>query len=382
MLGDIVLSMETALRQAEEFGHGEKREIGYLIVHSMMHLLGYDHTEEEDKRIMRTMEEEALSYVGLSREEEGGDEDGENRGKQEPFYSGFVSVVGRPNVGKSTLVNRIVGEKVSIVSDKPQTTRNQVRGVLTEEDCQMIFIDTPGLIRPRNKLGDYMVASVNHALEEVDAICMILDATQSVGGGDKALLDMLGRVKSTPVYAAINKIDKVPKGNLLEIIAALQPYTFLKEILPISAATGEGVDELVEYLHREMPEGPRYFPEELYTDQSERTVVAELIREKALRNLREEIPHGVGVEIIDMKVRPGGRLTDIHADIYVERSSHKAIVLGKGGAMLSRIGSQARVDIEEMLGTAVNLQLWVRVKEGWRDSPTALRILGYSERED
>jgi len=335
--------------------------------------------EDEDKAIMREMEERALALVGLTREEDDAEEDEED---DEPFYSGFVSVVGRPNVGKSTLINYIVGEKVSIVSSKPQTTRSQIRGILHEEDCQIVFVDTPGLIRSRNKLGDYMVESVRHALEEVDAICMLLDATAAIGGGDKALLDMLSKIKTTPVYAVINKIDRVPdKKNLLETIAQLQEYPFLKAIIPVSAQTGDGVDELLELLHGDMPEGPEYFPEDMYTDQTERTMIAEIIREKALRNLSEEIPHGIGVEIVQMKTRPNG-LVDIHADMYVEKASHKGIVLGRQGAMLKRIGTHARQDIEALLDTTVNLQLWVRVKEGWRDSPAALKALGYQENED
>ncbi len=377
LLGDIVLSMETAERQAEEFGHGLQREVGYLIVHSMMHLLGYDHEEEEDKRIMRDMEEKALSLVGLTRDEDGAEEE-----EEEPYYSGFVAVVGRPNVGKSTLINRIVGEKVSIVSAKPQTTRNAIRGVLQEEDCQIVFVDTPGLIKARNRLGDYMVSSVGHALEETDAVLALFDATAPFGGGDKALLELLGRQKDLPVYAVLNKIDRIPdKAQLLEKIAFLGEYPFLKAILPVSASTGEGLDELLEEIHTVIPEGPPYFPEDMYTDQTERTMIAEIIREKALRNLGEEIPHGIGVEIVRMKTRPGGHITDIHADLYVEKASHKGIVLGKGGSMLRLIGSQAREDIEELIQGHVNLQIWVRVKEGWRDSPAALKALGYTEDE-
>lgn len=297
------------------------------------------------------------------------------------FHSGFVTLLGRSNVGKSTLTNALVGEKVSIVSDKPQTTRSQVRGVLTRPDYQLVFIDTPGAHKPRTRLGAYMVKAAHAAAGDVDCILVVLDASAGMGGGDRAVLEEASKVKGAPTLVALNKIDLVPHEKLLLLMNQLQEYDFIQEILPISAKTGEGLEELERLLAACLPEGPMYFPEDMYTDQSARTLMAETVREKALQLLREEIPHGIGVEIIEIKTRENGMM-DIHADLYVERDSHKGIVVGKGGAMLRQIGSLARADLEEALDCRINLQLYVRVKPGWRDSPTAMRDLGYDERQD
>lgn len=293
-----------------------------------------------------------------------------------PFRSGFITVVGKPNVGKSTLVNRLVGEKVAIVSPKPQTTRNSIIGVVTnqQERWQMVFVDTPGIHTPRTRLGDSMEKSIYDALQGMDILIIMLDAT-NVGKPDCAIVDTMKNRKQ-PKFLLINKVDLVHPQQLLPMIASFADDGF-DSIIPISARTGEGLDALKTVIISHLPLGPMYYPDDMWTDQTERQICAELIREKALLNLREEIPHGVGVEVLAIENAREG-LADIHANIYCERDSHKPIIIGKGGAMLSRIGSQARSEIELLLGTQVNLQLWVKVRPGWRDNLNDLRTLGYT----
>lgn len=293
-----------------------------------------------------------------------------------PFRSGFITVVGKPNVGKSTLVNRLVGEKVAIVSPKPQTTRNSIIGVVTnqQERWQMVFVDTPGIHTPRTRLGDSMEKSIYDALQGMDILIIMLDAT-NVGKPDRAIVDTMKNRKQ-PKFLLINKVDLVHPQQLLPMIASFADDGF-DSIIPISARTGEGLDALKTVIISHLPLGPMYYPDDMWTDQTERQICAELIREKALLNLREEIPHGVGVEVLAIENAREG-LVDIHANIYCERDSHKPIIIGKGGAMLSRIGSQARSEIELLLGTQVNLQLWVKVRPGWRDNLNDLRTLGYT----
>ena len=300
---------------------------------------------------------------------------------QQEYKSGFVTLIGRSNVGKSTLVNAMVGEKVAIVSDRPQTTRNQIRGVLHRPDYQIVFIDTPGLHRPHNRLGQVMVRSAGAALEDVDVVLAVMDASVPVGGGDRAVMDRLATLKRTPVILVLNKIDLVPKTSLLKTMDLFREYEFITEIVPISARTFEGVDLLEQLIAAHLTPGPRYFPEEMYTDQPERVIVAEIIREKALSLLRDEIPHGIGVEVVQMKKREGSDLVDIHADIIVERENHKGIVVGKRGDMLKKIGTRARADMETLLGSPINLQLWVKARDNWRDSANVLRDLGYDDRQ-
>ncbi len=293
-----------------------------------------------------------------------------------PFRSGFITVVGKPNVGKSTLVNRLVGEKVAIVSPKPQTTRNSIIGVVTnqQERWQMVFVDTPGIHTPRTRLGDSMEKSIYDALQGMDILIIMLDAT-NVGKPDCAIVDTMKNRKQ-PKFLLINKVDLVHPQQLLPMIASFADDGF-DSIIPISARTGEGLDALKTVIISHLPLGPMYYPDDMWTDQTERQICAELIREKALLNLREEIPHGVGVEVLAIENAREG-LADIHANIYCERDSHKPIIIGKGGAMLSRIGSQARSEIELLLGTQVNLQLWVKVRPGWRNNLNDLRTLGYT----
>ena len=294
---------------------------------------------------------------------------------EKKFRSGFVAILGRPNVGKSSIMNRIVGEKVAIVSNHPQTTRNKLLGVATGPDWQIVFVDTPGLHKPRTKLGEYMMKSASDAREGVDAVLAVVDG-QRIGGGDKAVL---GDIQSMncPRFLAVNKIDIVPPEKLMPQLAELNEFHF-DQIFSVSARTGENIDLLTQKLIEAMPEGPKYFPDDMITDQPERVMCAEIIREKALNNLRDEIPHGVGVEMLQIK-KVSDNLTEIHANVYCEKESHKSIIIGKQGAMLGRIGSQARVDIERLLGTKVMLKLWVKVRLDWRNRAGDLRTLGYED---
>ncbi len=292
------------------------------------------------------------------------------------FHSGFVAVVGRPNVGKSTLVNRLVGEKVSIVSPKPQTTRNRILGIVGTEHSQVVFVDTPGIHKPKTKLGEYMEKTVQDAVQGIDILCLLIDASKP-RPEDHELAESYKGFK-VPKYLLLNKTDLVRPQELLPIISSFADAGF-DMVLPISAKAGEGVDTLMQEIYKHLPQGPKYYPDDLWTDQNERQMIAEIIREKALMNLREEVPHGIGVEVLSVKeIRKD--LTEIQADIYCERASHKTIIIGRKGEMMQKIGSQARVDIETLLGCHVNLQLWVKVRTGWMDSSSDLKSLGYWER--
>ena len=292
------------------------------------------------------------------------------------FHSGFVAVVGRPNVGKSTLVNRLVGEKVSIVSPKPQTTRNRILGIVGTEHSQVVFVDTPGIHKPKTKLGEYMEKSVQDAVQGIDILCVLIDASKP-RPEDHDLAESY-KVFKVPKYLLLNKTDLVRPQDLLPIISSFADAGF-DMVLPISAKAGEGVDTLMQEIYKHLPQGPKYYPDDLWTDQNERQMIAEIIREKALMNLREEVPHGIGVEVLSVKeIRKD--LTEIQADIYCERASHKTIIIGRKGEMLQKIGSQARADIEKLLDCHVNLQLWVKVRTGWMDSSSDLKSLGYWER--
>ena len=289
------------------------------------------------------------------------------------FLSGFAAIVGRPNVGKSTMMNAMVGEKVAIVSSRPQTTRNRIMGVATGKDWQIVFLDTPGLHKPRTKLGEYMVKSVQDAMDGIDVLLTLVDVSD-IGPQDRAIVEEMAsrRVKKILV---LNKTDIVEEARLL---AAIQSFAGAQydAIVPISARTGKGMDELKRLIISYLPQGPKYFPDDMMTDQPERVICAEIIREKALLHLRDEVPHGVGVEMMAIN-KLSDHLTEIHATIYCERASHKGIIIGKQGAMLRTIGAEARYDIEGLLGTKVNLQLWVKVREDWRNRMDDLRTLGY-----
>ena len=294
---------------------------------------------------------------------------------KQPFRSGFVAILGRPNVGKSSIMNRFVGEKVAIVSNHPQTTRSRLLGVATHADWQIVFVDTPGLHKPRTKLGQYMVKAANDAREGVDAVLCVVDG-QFIGAGDRAILEDVAKM-GCPKFLAVNKIDLCEPEKLMPQLQKLNDLGF-DQIVCVSARRGDNLDELLSMLVSAMPEGPKYFPDDMMTDQPERVLCAEIIREKALWNLRDEVPHGVGVEMLSIKeVRPG--LTEIHANIYCERASHKSIIIGRQGAMLGKIGSEARRDIEKLLNTHVSLKLWVKVREDWRNRAGDLRALGYED---
>ena len=296
--------------------------------------------------------------------------------EQKKFRSGFVTIVGRPNVGKSTLMNALVGEKVAIVSNRPQTTRNRIMGVMTRDGWQMVFLDTPGIHTPRTKLGSYMMQSVREAMDGMDGMLVLVDVTQ-VGEHDRQIVaEMAG--KKVPKVLALNKIDLVPREKLLALIASFAELKY-DAIVPISAVTGDGLDELTEALVARLPVGPKYFPDDMMTDQPERLIVAEMIREKALLHLRDEVPHGIGVEIMGM-IKESDDFMEIHATIYCERDAHKGIIIGKRGAMLQQIGTEARRDIENLLDLHVNLKLWVKVRPDWRNRMDDLRTLGYENK--
>ncbi len=296
------------------------------------------------------------------------------------FYSGFVSLVGRPNVGKSTLMNCLIGEKIAITSSKPQTTRNKITSILTKEDFQCVFLDTPGIHKPRHKLGEYMVRSAENTFKEVDLVLFLVEPTAEVGELDRFVIEKLENVK-TPVVLVINKIDTVAdKETLLGIIDTYRKLYPFQEVVPISAATGSNTEELLRVIRRFLPEGPQYFPADMVTDQPERQIASEIIREKALYLLQDEIPHGIAVEIMSMKKRPDQDMVDVQALIYCERDSHKGIIIGKNGAMLKKIATFARRDMERLLGSRIYLQIWVKVKKDWRDSDFLLKNFGYDKK--
>lgn len=290
--------------------------------------------------------------------------------------SGFVTVIGRPNVGKSTLLNHIIGEKISIISDKPQTTRNKIQLVYTEEDCQIVFLDTPGIQRPKNKLGEYMLKVSKSTLEEVDIITFMVDESMETGRLDNYILEQLKDIE-TPIILLINKIDKIDRRQIDKLVSKYDKLNMFNNIIPISAVDGTNVGEYVETIKKLLPEGPQYFPKDMITDQPERVIISEIIREKALENLKEEVPHGIFVGIDSIEKRENKDLIDVHATIFCEKDSHKGIIIGKGGQMLKEIGKSARLDIEKLLGSQVNLQLWVKIEKNWREKENKLRYFGY-----
>ncbi|WP_053219134.1 GTPase Era [Virgibacillus senegalensis] len=296
------------------------------------------------------------------------------------YKSGFISIIGRPNVGKSTFMNRVIGQKIAIMSDKPQTTRNKIQGVLTEEDAQMIFIDTPGIHKPKHKLGDFMVKVAENTLNEVDAVMFMINAEEGYGRGDQFILDRLQNV-SNPVFLIINKIDQVHPDQLLPLIDEYKDKYEFEEIIPISALEGNNVAHLLEVLKSHLPEGPQYYPEDQVTDHPERFIISELIREKALQLTREEIPHSIAVVIDNIEVREKGGSVFIQATIVTERKSQKGIIIGKQGSMLKEIGKRARQDIEALLGTKIYLELWVKVQKDWRNRPNQLTEFGFNNEE-
>ena len=295
------------------------------------------------------------------------------------FKSGFVSIVGRPNVGKSTLMNNVIGEKIAIMSGKPQTTRNTIQAVYTNEDCQIVFLDTPGIHKPKTKLGEFMVNQATDAFKNVDVVLFVVDDSKKIGPGDKKIMESLRNIK-TPVVLVINKMDLIEEADLFNLMKLYNEEGIFKEIVPVSALKGRNVKELLKVIEGYLEEGPKYFPDYMITDQPERVLVSELIREKVLHFVHDEVPHGVAVEIERMKFRENKNIIDISAVICCERSSHKGIIIGKNGRKLKGIGKSAREDIELLLGTKANLQLWVKVKENWRNSQNYISDFGYNDK--
>lgn len=292
------------------------------------------------------------------------------------YRSGFVTVIGRANVGKSTLLNNIIGEKVSIVSKKPQTTRNKIQCVYTLDNYQIIFLDTPGIHKPKNRLDKYMMNVSKNTLNEVDVVTFMVDNSKKIGQLDEFIISQLKGIKTTKILL-INKIDKLSKEDIAEIILMYQKLNIFQEIIPISALTGLNVQEYVDVVFDLLPEGPQYFPEDMITDKPERFIISEIIREKTLHYLEEEVPHGIFVGIDMIRKREDRDLIDVHATIYCERESHKGIIIGKDGRKLKEIGKSARMDIERLLGSQVNLQLWVKVEKNWRDKENKIKYFGY-----
>lgn len=294
--------------------------------------------------------------------------------------SGFVTLIGRPNVGKSTLMNRLIGQKIAITSNKPQTTRNKIQTVYTCEQGQIVFLDTPGIHKAKNKLGDYMVNVAQHTLSEVDVILWLVEPSTFIGAGERHIIEQLKKTK-TPVILVINKTDTVKREEILTFIDAYRKELEFAEIVPVSALKGDNTQDLIDSIFKYLPYGPMFYDEDTVTDQPRRQIVSELIREQALRCLDEEIPHGIAVSIDQMKWRADDSIVDIDATIVCERDSHKGIIIGKGGSMLKKIGSRARKEIEDLLETQVNLKLWVKVKKDWRDSDFLLKNFGYNAKD-
>ena len=291
----------------------------------------------------------------------------------------MITICGRPNVGKSTLTNALVGEKIAIVSNKPQTTRNRITAIVNRGDTQFVLMDTPGFHKPKTRLGDYMVNVVKESVADVDCVLLLVEPVASPGPQELALIERIGQTKA-PVLLVINKIDTVDKARLLEVMAAYSALYQFDAILPISARTGEGVDELMAELEKYAQDGPHFFPEDMITDQPERQICAELVREKLLRCLDKEIPHGTAVEVTKFSERDSG-IIDLHVTIYCEKASHKGIIIGKQGAMLKKISTMAREDVERFMGTKVYLETWVKVKENWRDNLNLIRNFGFDNRD-
>ena len=294
--------------------------------------------------------------------------------------SGFVTLIGRPNVGKSTLMNRLIGQKIAITSNKPQTTRNKIQTVYTCEQGQIVFLDTPGIHKAKNKLGDYMVNVAQHTLSEVDVILWLVEPSTFIGAGERHIIEQLKKTK-TPVILVINKTDTVKREEILTFIDAYRKELDFAEIVPVSALKGDNTQDLIDSIFKYLPYGPMFYDEDTVTDQPQRQIVSELIREQALRCLDEEIPHGIAVSIDQMKWRADDSIVDIDATIVCERDSHKGIIIGKGGSMLKKIGSRARKELEDLLETQVNLKLWVKVKKDWRDSDSLLKNFGYNAKD-
>lgn len=375
ILGEIYISENKAEEQAEEYGHSLERELSFLTCHGMLHLLGFDHIDPDDAEEMEALQREILGERRLTGESTDDKNETEEKGG---FKFGTVAVLGRPNAGKSTFVNAAVGEKVSIVSWKPQTTRNKILGIYTDKKAQIVFADTPGLHAPKNKLGKFMMRGVTSALEESDAVLYFIDAEKGFKEEDGA--NIARYAEKLPVVVAVNKVDAVERREVAEILAKLNSLP-VKEVVPTSALKGKNVAEVVKVLTELLPEGEKVFDDDEYTTRDMRFTVCEIVREKALRLLDKEIPYGIGVEVNKYEVKQNG-VIEIDADVIVEKQNHKAIVLGKGGSMIKKIATYARQDLENITGAKIFITLWVRVRDAWRDSDAILGELGYTKKND
>lgn len=390
-LGDVLISLDKASEQALSIGHDLDREVAFLAVHAGLHLLGFDHIDSDDEKKM--LNEQKKIIRTLYPNEKTGRLDAP--GSPEPVtenllnHSGFAAIIGRPNVGKSTLINQISGMKLSIISAKPQTTRNNIRAIVNRPDAQIVFVDTPGVHKPQNELSRFMVDSSVRAAQYADVIAFMVDGRFSgPGEPERSILEKIGRFKK-PIVLLINKADGVAKESILPIIGKYSALYDFTSIIPISARTGDGVEDFLEEVIRHLPSGPRYYPEEDFTDQSERSLAAELIREQILKYTNQEVPHGTAVLIDHFEDVFGEPQTEdlerqmvrIYASILCERKSHKSIILGKDGQMIKRIGTGARQNIERMTGCKVYLELHVKIREDWKNAATHLNELGYKPGE-
>ncbi|MBR1797714.1 MAG: GTPase Era [Clostridiales bacterium] len=395
-LGDILINPDEAYSNADKYGHSIEREVAFLTAHSLLHLTGYDHIDSKDEKLMIKAQKELMSDIGLAVADEASElTDHLNDNIAYPAGSiakhcGFISILGRPNVGKSTFINYITGMKVAIVSHKPQTTRTNIRSIYNTDESQIIFVDTPGVHKPGNKLGKIMVENSFTSAKNADAVLLIADSRFiSPGATEKRLLELC-REHNKKVVLAVNKSDEVSKESLLPMIASYSDLYDFTDIVPISAKTGDNVDVLLKVLEGLLPEGPRLYDSEYMTDQTERTIAAELIREQILHFVNQEIPHGTAVEIDSFEEQYEDNAKDeydrkcvvIKATIICERDSHKAIIIGRGGQMIKRIGTSSRINIERLTGCKVYLELFVKVREDWKNNDTLLRSYGFRPEED
>ena len=377
-IGDIVISLEKAVEQAEEYGHSLEREAAFLAVHSVLHLLGFDHeVSEEDDEYMKESAEEILSSIGLRRDISDSVE-GSAKVPVKEQKTMFISLIGRPNVGKSTLLNAVVGEKVAAVSKKPQTTRNRITGIHTVGCEQYVFVDTPGLHKPKNKLGEFMVNAAETAIPDTDAVVFMAEVNDTIHPQDKEIIARIKKAK-LPAILVLNKTDICNKGKLLDNMAKFNELHDFVSIIPASALKGENIDIIMNELKPFLRNEPWFYPEDMITDQTVRTISAEIIREKLLRLLDEEIPHGTAVTVEDYEETD--KLIKIRAEIYCEKDAHKKIIIGKNGETLKKAATFAREDIEEMTSKKVFLDLWVKVKENWRDSELNMARLGFKKED-
>lgn len=385
-IGDVVISLEKARAQAEEYGHSFEREIAFLTVHSILHLVGYDHeVSEEDEKYMNDTCEKVLEKLGLTRDyiaeeaQEEAQEDGEEDAEviaREDMKTGFICILGRPNVGKSTLMNTILGEKVAIVSKKPQTTRNKITGVYTTGCEQFVFIDTPGIHKPKNKLGEYMMKEAGDSVVGTDAVVFIVEPTEKPSKVEQEIAQKINSMK-VPAILVINKADAFKKTKILTTIDNFSKLCEFSSIVPISALENDGVDIVLEELRPYLKNEPWFFEADMITDQPIRQIAAEVIREKLLRTLDDEIPHGVAVVIEEFEEK--AKIINIRAELFCEKEAHKRIIIGKNGEALKKVGSFAREDLEKLFEKKIYLDLWVKVRENWRDSMLNLNRLGFKE---